>query len=159
MKDFLSVIEGFDRAPSGIPYGVNLFFTILDYVLLCRDFNVTIDKRARLAEFFAPSIQSNYSQLFLDMKRSEVIISVRASSYDEDGNPISFPVRSQFFTAFEALGGKGGLPDYDTTDDLVHISLVEFMPPPKKENLEEIAKAMEILVSAIIAAYNSVASS
>ncbi len=158
MDNFLRVIEGFDRAPSGIPYGDNLFFTILNHVLLCRDFDVTIDKRARLAEFFAPSIQSNYSQLFLDMKRSEVIISVRASSYDEDGNPISFPVRSQFFTAFEALGGKGGMPSCDT-DDLVHISLVEFMPPLKKENLEEIAKAMETLADAITAAYDSVASS
>ncbi len=158
MKDFLSVIEGFDRAPSGIPYGVNLFFTILHHVLLCRDFAVAIDKPARLAEFFAPSIQSNYSQLFLDTKRGEVIISVRASSYDEDGNPISFPVRSQFFTAFEALGGKGGLPDYDTTDGLVHISLVEFMPPLKKENLEDIAKAMETLADAITAAYDAVAS-
>lgn len=158
MKDFSRVIEGFDGAPNKVPYGVNLFFTVLANVLLRRDFDVTIDKPARLAEFVAPSIQSNYSQLFLDMKHSEVILSVRASSYDKDGNPISFPVRSQFFAAFEALGGKGGLPDYDTTDGLVHISLIEFMPPLEKENLDEIAKAMEILASAIIATYDSVAS-
>lgn len=157
MKDFLKVIESCNGAPQGVSYDVNLFFTILHHVLLCRDFEVSIDKRARLAAFFAPSVQSNYSELSLDTEHSEVIISVRASSYDEEGNPISFSVRSQFFTAFEALGGKGGLPDCDT-DDWVHISLAEFLPPLKKENLEEIAKAMETLADAITAAYDAVAS-
>lgn len=157
MKDFLKVIESCNGAPKGVSYEVNLFFAILHHVLLCRDFEVSTDKRARLAKFFAPSVQSNYSELFLDTERSEVVISVMASSYDEDGDPISFSVRSQFFTAFEALGGKGGLPDYDS-DGLVRISLVEFMPPLEKENLEEIAKAMETLADAITAAYDSVAS-
>ncbi len=159
MKDFLSVIEGFDGAPSGIPYGVNLFFTVLANVLLRRDFYVPcIDKSGKVAEFSAPSSQLNLSQLFLNTKRNEVIIFMQAINHDQDGNLVSLPLRDQFFTAFEALGGKGGMPDCDI-DGLVHISLVKFMPPLKKENLEEIAKAMEILASAVTAAYDSVASS